>query len=907
MGKIVKWVGLNLDITERKRAEEDIEYSEVRFRELFNNMSSGVGVYEARDDGNDFIIKDYNRAGEMISKVNRENIVGRSVLEVFPGIKKFGLFEVFQRAWKTGEPGNHPVSLYEDNYLSHWAENYVYKLPSGEIVAVFDDVTERKQAEEALRQAEDNFRRSLDDSPLGVRIVTMGGETIYANRAILDMYGYDSIEELRTTPVKKRYTPESYAEFRIRKKKRRRGEYAPLEYEISIVKKNGEVRHLQVFRKEILWNGERQFQTIYLDITKNKHMEDALRESEEQYRTLVEAAPDVVYTISGEDGSISSLNSAFESITGWSRDEWIGKSFIEIVHPDDRALAIEIFEKCCRREMSLVYELRILSKSGEYLIGEFTSTPYLKGGEAIGEFGIARDITKRKQAEDALRESQAHFSNIFHFSPVSITISTVKDGQLIDVNDAWQRLTGFSREEAIGRTAISLNLWVNPGDRNRLLSRLSKEGMVENFEIQVRHKSGRVMDLLMFARSINIVSEQYMLLLAQDITEQKRLESETQQRQKMESLGTLVAGVAHEINNPINTIMNNAPLLQGVWKDLLSLVEECAEKEPGRRYGGLYFGFLKENLDQLISDMDIAANRVAAIVKGLKDFSRKTSSMEKQKVNINIAVENAIRLAGSTVKKSGITLALGLTPNLPSINANLQNLEQIILNLLINAVQAIEHNYGEIRITTSYNKHQGAVVLSVQDNGKGIPSAIYDKIFDPFFTEWQSIGGTGLGLPITQNLVKANDGEISFKSRPGKGTSFFVTFSVGLKKRPFKILVVDDEEAVLEIIKKALSIERNYEVETAHDGNEALIKIGAYHPDLLLLDIFMPKMDGVEVCRAIKKHAEFKDMKVIIFTGYPEHEKVNKVAEMGFIKVVSKPFQLEEFLKEVEKMLSTNA
>jgi len=408
---------------------------------------------------------------------------------------------------------------------------------------------------------------------------------------------------------------------------------------------------------------------------------------------------------------------------------------------------------------------------------------------------------------------------------------------------------------------------------------------------------------LMFARLINIAGEQYSLILAQDITEKKRLESEALQRQKMETLGTLVAGVAHEINNPINTIMNNAPLLQNIWQDLLPLVEEHIEKEPGRRFGGLTGGFIKENIDQLISDMDIAANRVANVVIGLKDFYRKASHLEKHKVDINIAVENAIRLAGSTVKKSGITLALDLTPNLPSINANLQNLEQIILNLLINAVQAIEHDYGEIRITTAYNKDQGTVVLSVQDNGKGIPSAISDKIFDPFFTEWQSIGGTGLGLPITRNLVKANDGEISFKSRTGKGTSFFVTFALEPKKKSFKILLVDDDKAVLELMKAALTIERHYMVELAHDGNEALIKIGVYNPDLLILDIFMPKMDGVEVCRAIQRQPGLKDMKIMILTGYPEHEKVDKVAEMGFTKVVTKPFQLEKFMKEVKEML----
>ncbi|MBL7178350.1 MAG: PAS domain S-box protein [Desulfobacteraceae bacterium] len=182
-GTVTGVLGTYEDITDRKRMEEDIKSSEARFRELFNNMSSGVGFYEARDDGNDFIIKDYNRAGELISKVNRENIVGRSVLEVFPGIKKLGLFQVLQRAWKTGEPEYHPVSLYQDDYLSHWAENYVYKLPSGEIVAVFDDVTDRKQAEEMLEKSESKYRSLVESIPQKIFLKDRDSVYLSCNRS----------------------------------------------------------------------------------------------------------------------------------------------------------------------------------------------------------------------------------------------------------------------------------------------------------------------------------------------------------------------------------------------------------------------------------------------------------------------------------------------------------------------------------------------------------------------------------------------------------------------------------------------------------------------------------------------------------------------------------------------------
>jgi PAS domain S-box-containing protein len=160
------------------------------------------------------------------------------------------------------------------------------------------DITERKQMEYDLRASEINFRHSLDDSPLGVRISTIEGKTIYANRAVLNIYGYDSIEDLKKTPMKERYTPESYAKFELRKEKRLRGEFGPSEYEISIVRKNGEIRHLHVFRKEIFWDGKKQFQVIYQDVTLRRQAEEKLNETLESLRKSIKTTIQVLGTAS---------------------------------------------------------------------------------------------------------------------------------------------------------------------------------------------------------------------------------------------------------------------------------------------------------------------------------------------------------------------------------------------------------------------------------------------------------------------------------------------------------------------------------------------------------------------------------------------------------------------------------
>jgi signal transduction histidine kinase len=383
----------------------------------------------------------------------------------------------------------------------------------------------------------------------------------------------------------------------------------------------------------------------------------------------------------------------------------------------------------------------------------------------------------------------------------------------------------------------------------------------------------------------------------------REIQPQLQQAQKMETLGTLVAGVAHEINNPINLIMYNIPLLKKIWLDFLPVMMEKKQKEPDRKFGGFAYDFLADNLDQLIADMEMAAHRIVKIVSDLKDYSRQSNVAEKLPVQVNTAVKNALRLAHTTLRKSDVNIKLNLADDLPDIEGNLQSIEQVILNITINAIHAVNHHRGEIEITTGLRIRDGMVYIRITDNGRGISPAIASKIFLPFVTDKQSEGGTGLGLSVTYSLVKAHDGEINFETSPNQGTSFNVYLPTLLKKEAAKILVVDDDDAIRQILIEALTMDRQYLVKEASNGIEASIKLGTYRPDLLILDIFMPEMDGLEVCRNIRSEPELSDLKVIITTGYPDHPKLDEVVKLGYTNILSKPFDLLNLVKDVEMIL----
>jgi len=391
--------------------------------------------------------------------------------------------------------------------------------------------------------------------------------------------------------------------------------------------------------------------------------------------------------------------------------------------------------------------------------------------------------------------------------------------------------------------------------------------------------------------------------ICRDLSEQKKIEKQLFQAQKMDALGTLVAGAAHEINNPINLMQFNLPLFQKMWQDLMPMMDSVSEHLETKKFGGLTYSFIKQNMLQLIADMEMATNRLAQIVNGLKQFSRKSNPADKSEVQVNSAVENAARLAVSTLSKSKTELILELASNLPYLHANLQNLEQIVLNLMINAYQSIDHDGGWVKITTGWRPADRVITIEVTDNGRGINPIVAGKIFDPFVTDRQAQGGTGLGLSVTYNLVKAHHGEIAFKSQPGKGTTFTVALPTSDKRKPKRIMVVDDDYGFRSLLIQILSRKTACIAEGFADGAEALIRLGSNPPDLLILDMFMPQMDGLGVCRAIKNELGLESTQVVIVTGFPQHPDVLAAKRLGFKQIFFKPLDMDKFIHIIQEIL----
>ena len=530
------------------------------------------------------------------------------------------------------------------------------------------------------------------------------------------------------------------------------------------------------------------------------------------------------------------------------------------------------------------------------------------GMQIAGAISNAQLFKELKKAENSLKESEERFRMAYHTSPDAININRLGDGLFVDINEGFTRLTGFTREETIGRASPEMNIWCDPAERQALVRSLEENGYYENLEAEFRRKDGSVGTGLMSARIIMLQQVPHILSITRDISdrkqaeeEKKKLEQQLQQAAKMEAIGGLAGGIAHDFNNILAAIMGFSELA----------MEETDE------------ALRRHDIDQIMQ----ASGRAKNLIKQILAFSRQ-AGVDKKPLDLRAVVRDALSLLSSTIPSTiEIRRSIGDKPCI--INADLTQMHQVLINLCTNAAQAMGEKGGLLDVRLSAVDIPNAALpgiadlkpgsyidLAVSDTGHGIDPAIIDRIFDPFFTTKGAGRGTGLGLSVVYGVVKNHDGAVSVSSQPGEGAAFHiyipradlpeqagdVPVSASIPTGSERILFVDDEQLLVDFAMRML-FSLGYEVTAMTDSEEAFRTFqdnpGSF--DLVITDMSMPHVTGIELARRIMEIRP--KMPVILCTGYNEYITEEKANRQGIRAFVMKPFSKRELADVVRKIL----
>jgi PAS domain S-box-containing protein len=612
--------------------------------------------------------------------------------------------------------------------------------------------------------------------------------------------------------------------------------------------------------------------------------EQALRDSEERFRLATQAGKIGIWDWDVVADEISWSESLY-GIHGVEPDQLrpTVAGFESLIHPDDRQMVAGAIRRALQDDAPYELEFRAVRPDGE-VIWLFTSAKVIReGGKAKRMLGATLDVTERKRVEFALRESEERFAKAFNSSPLSLTISSLVTGKLVEVNETFVTVTGFSREEAIGRTTAELGVWARPGDREQELADVAGAGRLRNREYVFRVRDGQEITGILSAETIDIGGEPCALTVIQDITDRKKFEQALREadRRKDEFLATL----AHELRNPLAPIRNGIEVLK----------HAPADPVAGRA--------VLEMMDRQLAQM-------VRLVDDLLDVSRISRGkieLRTEPVELSAAIRNALETNRQAIEAAGHELVVDVPAEKILVEADLTRLSQVLANLLDNAAKYTPHGG---RITLSVEAGADEVGVRVRDNGIGIPEHMIGQVFD-LFTQVdgsleKSQSGLGIGLTIVKRLVEMHGGRVAAHSEgPGKGTEFIVRLPrlasapapdnlphASSPRGPHRrILVVDDNRDAAESMAMMLEI-IGHETSMAHDGHQALEVAEAFRPDTILLDIGMPGMNGYETCRRLRETPRGRDMVVVALTGWGQDEDRERSREAGFDHHLTKPVEL---------------
>ncbi len=628
---------------------------------------------------------------------------------------------------------------------------------------------------------------------------------------------------------------------------------------------------------------------------------DALIDSEAQYRLLFDSNPLPMWVVDHKSLGFLAVNDAAVSRYGYSRDEFLRMTIPDIQPSEGAAPRWELVSQLGGLRRAEIEKHR--TKDGSIIEVEISSHSLnFRGAEA--ELILAHDITARRKGEQQLLQSQERFAKAFRSSPLGITISGEADGRYVDVNPVFLKVMGYERDEMLGKTALELGIWADPEQRRVMIDQLKTQQHSKPMRARFRTRSGQCRLVEVAAERIQLDDETCILAIIHDITDAKQLEQQFLQAQKMEAVGRLAAGVAHDFNNMLGVIIGYSDIAK----------ERLDPDNPAQKY---------------LFEIKMAGDRAVALTQQLLAFSRQ-QVLEPRTLNLNSVIHHASRMLLHVLGED-ISLIFRPTEPLGSVHADLSQIEQVLMNLVINARDAMSKG-GKIVIETanvdldeSYKQDQlpvkpgHYVMLSVTDTGSGMDEATLVQAFEPFFTTKEPGKGTGLGLSTVYGIVRQSGGYIWAHSELGRGTAFRICLPCvdqpAERLDPVKadyappaatetVLVVEDEPALRNLTVQVLK-NSGYRVLAAESAARTLALARQYdnNIEILLTDVVMPDLPGPDLVSEMKKTRP--DMKVLYMSGYSRDAMVEQGILEDESTLIVKPFSTRALLNKMRAVLES--
>jgi two-component system cell cycle sensor histidine kinase/response regulator CckA len=627
-----------------------------------------------------------------------------------------------------------------------------------------------------------------------------------------------------------------------------------------------------------------------------------LLEREQLFRLIGENAADLIAVVD-MDGNRIYNSVSYERALGYTIAELKKSSGFDQIHPDDRAHVQEAGAEARRTGQGKTLEYRMRHKDGSWRVLESTSSVIISAKGVPEKLVIvSRDVTDRKEAIEALRQSESSFRSLVQGAPYGIYRAAI-DGQFLRVNPALERMLKYTNRGELVQTNLRTGVFRNVGDFDRLVELLGSEGEFKDVEVEWKRKDNKSITVRCSGRHLNesLQAASVYEVFAEDVTERRALEKQLSMAAKMEAVGRLSGGIAHDFNNLLGVIIGYSQVLRRKLDPNSPLKEHAEEVEK-------------------------AAQRAVSLTRQLLAFSRQ-QILTLAVVDLNTLVSDMQKMLPRLIGED-ITIDINLDQTLGRIKADQGQIEQVVMNLAVNARDAMP-NGGKLQIETGNrefdefycSEHPGAkpgryVMLSVTDSGDGMTPQTLAHIFEPFFTTKDVGKGTGLGLATVYGIVKQSGGYIWVDSAPGVGSSFQIylprveeTVSKAAVEAPSDnlrgtgtILLVEDADALRKLAHSFLT-EHGFQVIVAANGEEAL-RVAEFHGqpiNLLVTDVVMPGMNG----RALADHllAKQPKLKVLYISGYTD----SFIAGHGVLEegtfLLHKPFTEEVLIRKVRDVL----